>query len=317
MQTEQHPAYILYTPDEITAPVFFENPHSAPNFEDFFEPACDPIHIERQTDLYIDEITNMLAAQNYSVIQSVIPRCYIDFNRSTGSVHPDHVREGKLSKLTPNPHALYAEKGLGLVHTYAYLESPRIQICKDLPTEDDILHRINSYWVPYHDKIKDIQNAHHAEFDETLIIGCHSFPLAHMAEQDQMGGATLFIGTRDDTTCDPAIKQAVITSFERQGFKVADNIVLKGAELVRQHSDPEEGRHALQIEIAREAYMDNDTLEKRDADFTKIKEAFRIMAEDVSEFMKDLNHQRKAAPSSSPLPDPARPSQSSAPAPSP
>jgi N-formylglutamate deformylase len=316
MQTEQHPAYILYTPDKITAPVFFENPHSTPNFEDFFEPACDPIHIERQTDLFLDDITDPLATHGYSVLKSAIPRCYIDFNRATNSVHSDHVKEGTFKQLTPNPDDNFAKMGLGLVHTFAYLGEPRIRICKDLPTEDDIIDRINTLWVPYHDKITDIQNAHHKEFNETLMISCHSFPLANMKEKDELEDYTFFIGTKYDTTCAPDIKHAVMTSLENQGFKVIDNHILTGAELVRRHGTPDQGRHALQIEISRDAYMDNDTLLPH-AGLDKIKDAFRIMADDLSTFMTDRNHRQIASSSSSPLPDPARPSSPSAPIPSP
>jgi N-formylglutamate amidohydrolase len=45
-------------------------------------------------------------------------------------------------------------------------------------------------------------------------------------------------------------------------YKLRNNDPYKGVELVRRYSSPAKGRHSLQIEVARNLYIDEDTYRK-------------------------------------------------------
>ena len=70
------------------------------------------------------------------------------------------------------------------------------------------------------------------------------------------------LGDRDGTTCDLAFTHAVRDFLKNLGYRVSINDPYKGVELVRRYSSPSTGRHSLQIEVARNLYMDENTYKK-------------------------------------------------------
>ena len=68
------------------------------------------------------------------------------------------------------------------------------------------------------------------------------------------------LGDRQGTSCDPAFTRRVRDLLQELGFSVALNDPYKGMEIVRRHGKPSTGRHALQMEINRRLYMDENAL---------------------------------------------------------
>ncbi|MCB9965358.1 MAG: N-formylglutamate amidohydrolase [Rhodospirillales bacterium] len=302
------PAYIHHKPGNLVAPVILESPHHSLYFPDtlttceHFRLACDMIHALRQADLHVDRIIRSLPRHGIPVLEATTARSYIDLNRAPNSVHPDHI-SGSLTQITPATDDFYAEVGLGLVRTRAYFGCDNIRIIDDAPTENEILARLDRYWYPYHAQLEKMIDKNISIFGESVHISCHSFPLSCMREQNDLKGHTFFIGTADETTADPAITDFIIASLESMGFRVARNHILKGQELVKRHGHPQEGRHSLQIEIVREAYMDCDTCQPHEG-FESIQQALSRLTAELGDFMR--NRCRTPAPSSAAMPDRAQ-----------
>jgi N-formylglutamate amidohydrolase len=74
--------------------------------------------------------------------------------------------------------------------------------------------------------------------------------------------ADFVLGDRDGTTCEARFTQIVRGTLAAMGYSVKLNDPYKGVELVRAYSDPQAGRHSLQIEINKRLYLEEGTLEK-------------------------------------------------------
>src|SRR3546814_4045994 len=61
----------------------------------------------------------------------------------------------------------------------------------------------------------------------------------------------MVIGDLDGQSCDPAFTAFVAERLRALGYSVAVNDPYKGAEIIRMHGRPAEGRHSLQIEMKR------------------------------------------------------------------
>src|SRR3546814_12066098 len=65
----------------------------------------------------------------------------------------------------------------------------------------------------------------------------------------------MVIGDLDGQSCDPAFTAFVAERLRALGYSVAVNDPYKGAEIIRMHGRPAEGRHSLQIEMKRALYI--------------------------------------------------------------
>ena len=83
-----------------------------------------------------------------------------------------------------------------------------------------------------------------------------------MPEGQGVARPDFVLGDRDGTSCDPAVTERVRGVLVAEGYRVAVNRPYKGMELVRRYSEPEAGRHSLQVEINRGLYMDEERVRK-------------------------------------------------------
>jgi N-formylglutamate amidohydrolase len=78
-------------------------------------------------------------------------------------------------------------------------------------------------------------------------------------------------GDRDGTSCAPALTAHVTRHFEAAGLRVAANDPYKGGFITAHHGRPAERIHAIQIELRRDLYMDEDAYEPIEPAFGKLR----------------------------------------------
>ena len=93
------------------------------------------------------------------------------------------------------------------------------------------------------------------------------------------------LGDRDGKTCDPKFMTLVRDVLAGMGYSVAINNPYKGLELIMRYSDPGAGRHALQIEINRALYMDQERI-VRSPGFEKLKGNLSSLIDAVVDFAR-------------------------------
>ncbi len=150
----------------------------------------------------------------------------------------------------------------------------------------EVQRRIVDYYEPYHRSVAAALDERHREFGAVWHIDCHSMPAVGDVMSDDPGRARadFVLGDRDGSTCEPEFTAFVATTLAAMGYDVAINDPYKGVELVRKFGRPAERRHSLQIEINRQLYMDEATLEQT-AGFAPLQRNLTRLLQATAEFV--------------------------------
>ena len=93
----------------------------------------------------------------------------------------------------------------------------------------------------------------------------------------------LNLGTNDNASCAESIAAAVFDVAKSSSYSSVANARFKGGYITRHYGDPENDVHAIQLEIAQRAYMDEETREFDDALAEKLRDTLRSM---IATFME-------------------------------
>ena len=123
------------------------------------------------------------------------------------------------------------------------------------PNAEEIARRLKAYHVPYHAALAAQIERVKARHGVAIVYDCHSIrsniPFLFDGELP-----VLNIGTNGGVTCDPAIEAAAEEAARESGFTWSLNGRFKGGWTTRHYGRPADGVHAIQMEIAQRAYMD-------------------------------------------------------------
>jgi N-formylglutamate amidohydrolase len=119
-------------------------------------------------------------------------------------------------------------------------------------------------------------------FGFCILLDCHSMPSVGGPLDRDHGQARVdfVLGDCFGTACAPAITEIADRSLSGFGYLVTRNDPYAGGFTTRHYGRPGEGLHALQIEINRSLYMDEDMIEPRDY--------LRTLAGQVAEMVERL-----------------------------
>lgn len=128
------------------------------------------------------------------------------------------------------------------------------------PTDADIAGRVEAFHAPYHQalaaEIERVQAIH----GYAVLYDCHSI----RSQIPFLFEGTLpdfNIGTDMGKTCDPAIEKVVVdTVAEAVGYTSILNGRFKGGWTTRHYGRPQEGIHAVQMELAQSTHLATETL---------------------------------------------------------
>ena len=240
------------------APVVFDSPHSGIDYPPDFRFVCDFPSLRQAEDTYVGELFAAAPSHGAHFLEALFPRSYIDTNRAIDDLDQGLMNAPWSDPLRPSEKT---HVGMGLVRR---LCKPGMPMYDRLLSPDEVRHRIDGYYRPYHAALDGLMDSVCARFGMAVLINCHSMPsfINGMAANGGRVDADFVLGDRDGTTAGRDLVQAVEDALKDLGYAVRRNDPYKGVELVRRHGDPANGRHALQIEINRKLYMDEVTLAK-------------------------------------------------------
>ncbi len=204
------------------------------------------------------------------LLKALFPRVYVDVNRALADISPDAMVAPL--PFVPLPSAK-ARLGKGVIWMDAPPLPPGMEDDKagatplyDAPLPGpEVARRLSTYWTPYRRKLADLLDGIHEAHGRVFYLDCHSMQSVSTAMHEEGAGRPrpdIVLGDRDGTACDPAYTALVKRLLETEGFGVSVNVPYKGADLTIANGRPEEGYHALQIELRRDLYMDEATLER-------------------------------------------------------
>jgi N-formylglutamate amidohydrolase len=248
----------ILEPQGEPAPVVFDSPHSGTDYPDDFGTIAPLAILRRSEDAFVDELFAAAPEHGAALIAALFPRIYIDPNRDLIDLDPAMLDGPWPDPLVPSRKT---ELGVGLVWR---IMPPDSRLYDRLLSVAEVRGRIDRCWKPYHHAVANAIDETHRRFGKVWHVNCHSMPaMGNAASEDgPVPRAEFVLGDRDGTTCEPGFTAFVAGALRDLGYDVKINQPYKGVELVRRYSDPEKGRHSLQLEVNRKLYMDERTIRK-------------------------------------------------------
>jgi N-formylglutamate amidohydrolase len=268
IETTYLPGVLYYrAPQAGAAPLVFDIPRSGSDYpRDFRSPAPFDA-VRRSVSMYVEDLYGLAPEHGATWLYALFPNVYIDANRHERDVDPAQVDGDWPEPLQPSDKAA---RGMGLIPRVCGKGDVALQ---NAPiTAADLKHRLDTYYWPYHNRLRDILAGFVADHGVAFHVSCHSMSSVGGAATADPGRkrSDFDIGTRHGTTTGPDFAAAVVDCLKGFGYDVTVNEHFAGAESVRKHGNPAGGVHSLQIEINRAIYMDENTF-RRGGKFAEIR----------------------------------------------
>lgn len=217
-----------------SSPVILGMPHTGILVPDDVKAKLDREGLRlRDTDWHIDRLYAGLLP-DATVVKANFHRYVIDANRD------------------PSGQSLYpGQNTTTLVPTTDFDNRP---IWRETPDAADIARRLADWHAPYHAALAAEIARVKALHGIAILYDCHSIR-SHCPFLFDGELPVLNIGTNDGATCDPAIAADVEAVVAQSGLTWVANGRFKGGWTTRHYGRPEDGVHAIQMEIAQSAYL--------------------------------------------------------------
>ena len=264
MQTSNAPAgdpdFEIAAPERQRLPLVFNSPHSGRTYPADFLAASrlSPRAIRRSEDSFVDELFAPVVERGAPLLKANFPRAWLDVNREPYELDPN-MFAGRLPTYA-NVRSVRVAGGLG---TIARVVSETEEIYAGPLAVEEALVRIDRVYKPYHAALGQLLSRTRASFGIAVLIDCHSMPSAVRGLSGKVR-PDVVIGDRYGSSCAPAFTDLVCDLFASQGYSVCRNKPYAGGYITEHYGKPAHDFHALQIEVNRSLYLDEQTLEKHD-----------------------------------------------------
>ncbi len=256
-------------PARVLAPLVLDSPHSGTVYPEDFDPLQPPSRYRRAEDMYVDELFSAAPDLGMPLLAARFGRIYCDVNRAFDDLAPETLADGDELVLAPSAKA---RLGKGVVWTATPPDGAPL-LASALP-RSDYEARLERCWRPYHAALADLLAETRGAAGGVYHLDLHSMqPVANAMHEDETGGLRpdMVLSDREGRSCSAGFIAQARRILLDLGFSVAINDPFKGAEILRQHGNPDAGVHSLQIEVSRALYMDVESFEKT-ADFPNTQE---------------------------------------------
>ncbi|GLQ35773.1 N-formylglutamate amidohydrolase [Amylibacter marinus] len=254
----ENSAYLLTEPTEQGCPIVFSSPHSGRDYPaDFLANSLlNNIEIRKSEDAFVDQLFRSAPRYGAPLLSAVAPRAYVDLNRQADEFDAALIRGIKPNAVNPR-----LASGLGVI--------PRV-VAEGRPIQSgkmdmaEAQERIEACYHPYHRRLQGLLDETRRIFGHALLLDCHSMPHGATANMVARGGSRpdIVLGDRFGASCARSVVDSIEAAFVAQGFVVSRNVPFAGAHIVQHYGRPTAAQYAVQIEIDRGLYMDEQRVEK-------------------------------------------------------
>ncbi|WP_114009496.1 N-formylglutamate amidohydrolase [Cohaesibacter intestini] len=268
-------AFLLHEPEEQLAPFLFNSPHSGRCYTQAFKDSSrlGEMELRRSEDAFVDLLFKKVPDVGLPLLKAHFPRAFLDLNREPYELDPS-MFDAPLPSYVKSAGARVGG-GLG---TIARIVAERREIYKHRLTVEEGLERIETFYKPYHQTLRRQMALTHVDFGYACLIDCHSMPSRVLQNTNPANRPDIILGDRYGTSCHASLTDAVKGILTHLGFKVEMNRPYAGGFITQHYGRPLKGLHALQIEIDRSLYMDEDTFTPV-AHFDELTDLFARFAE--------------------------------------
>jgi N-formylglutamate amidohydrolase len=216
--------------------------------------ALDSAAIRRSEDAFVDELIASGPACGAALLTARYARAFIDVNREPYELDPA-MFEDELPAASHGRSARVAA-GLGAI---ARVVADGQEIYSRKLTYADARERIETVHAPYHSALAELIAEARARHGRALIIDWHSMPSGAGRIGPGRGG-DFVLGDRFGQACGGTVTALVERTLRDRGYRVVRNTPYAGGFTTEHYGKPQDGVHALQIEIDRGLYLDETGL---------------------------------------------------------
>lgn len=195
------------------------------------------------TDWFVDKLYKFAPALGITIIKANLSRWVIDLNRN-----PESVR-------------LYNDNRLITTNTPItdFYGNPIYKSPDFEPDKKEKDRRLQEYYWPYYRKIEMLLAARKKEFGHALLWDAHS--IRHQVSTIQKDPfPDMILGNNENTTANAILIKTAIDQLQSGEFGVNHNSPFKGGHITRYFGKPSENIHALQLEMNKILYMDDNEI---------------------------------------------------------
>jgi N-formylglutamate deformylase len=249
--------YALRLPEQRTSCAVFNSPHSGSAYPAEFlaRSRLDRVRIRSSEDAFVDALFADAPAFGAPLLAARLPRACVDLNRSPDDLDPALIAGASRRFLNPRIAA-----GLGVIPRVVAEGQPIIEGKIPLAEARALLA---AFYDPYHARLRALLDESRAGFGMAILFDCHSMPHDALGSAPTLWGRrpNVVLGDRFGAACDRAIMEAASEVFRKAGFVVARNAPFAGGHITQAYGRPQQGVHAIQIEVDRALYMDEARIE--------------------------------------------------------
>ncbi|ODS65127.1 MAG: N-formylglutamate deformylase [Acidovorax sp. SCN 65-108] len=229
------PPFVLYPG---TAPLLVSMPHAGT----YVPPALaarftDEARQVPDTDWHMERLYAFAKDLGASILVATHSRYVVDLNRP------------------PDGASLYPGQSVtGLCPVDTFDDTP-IYAQGDVPDDAEVAARREAVWVPYHAQLRAELDRIRAQHGVAVLWDAHSIRsvLPRFFEGKL---PDLNLGTANGESCSPALAQELLSIAQQAaGYTAVLNGRFKGGHITRHYGQPEQGVHAIQLEMTQCSYM--------------------------------------------------------------
>lgn len=218
-------------------PLLLSVPHSGTLLPADIYDSLTPQALQLQdTDWYVDRLYQWVEGLGVGMLVANYSRFVIDLNRP-----PDNV-------------ALYTGHGTGLVPTHCFDGTPLYRAGMQAD-ESEQKYRLQQFWQPYHTQMRSALGEIRKRFGFAVLLDAHSIR-SEVPALFEGKLPDLNLGTFRGASADADLISACFSALKGNSeYSAVLDGRFQGGYITRNYGRPDEGIHALQLEMAQSVYM--------------------------------------------------------------
>lgn len=222
--------------EQRTAPLIVSIPHAGTGIPEGIHGLVSPELARHDADLYVDHLYAFARELDATIVRTTVSRTVIDVNRA------------------PSGHTLYPGQfttGLCPIQTF---DGEPLYEPGALPDAHEIARRRTEWFDPYHLALALQIERLRALHPKIVLYDAHSIrsvvPKLFDGELPNFN-----IGTNDGAACARPLTTAIEAICDASPYSRVTNGRFKGGWITRHYARPDEGVHAIQMELAMRTYL--------------------------------------------------------------